>query len=194
MTEEHKKKLKEARELAKLKKEGNLPPEEVEKKLPKEKKEKSTSDEKLDAVLAGINTLAGAVGKLVELQTIKKEISSEEKKPEKFNPKLDDETYPQMYVPPKYRKIVDEFLSPEFGLRVVDFEDRTDFMVEIIVPPKYSSLTKEEKEGGMEDVRSRMVTRALGENGVREWTKLVRKNLSRYYQQEGVASPFINQE
>ena len=158
-------------------------------------------EKKMDAVLSGIHTLAGAVDKLVELQTLVKEnsdvkgkISTEDSKDlGNFNAKLDDETYPSDYIPPKFRKIVNEVLSPEFGLQIVDFEDRTDFQVNIIVPEKYSSVTKEDRNKGVHDVRSRMVSRALGENGIRDWCKLIRSNLNKFYTREGVASPFIAQ-
>lgn len=156
-------------------------------------KEKVGSDAKLDAVLAGINTLAGAVGKLVELQTADKDESVSGKKQTNFNPKLDDETYPSDYIPPKFRKIVNEVLSPEFGLQIVDFDDRTDFQVNIIVPEKYSSVTKEDRDKGVDDIRSRMIPRALGENGIKDWCKLIRQNLNKFYTREGVASPFTSQ-
>ena len=160
---------------------------------PKVKKEKKmSSDAKLDILI-------GAVGKLVELQqtAIEREqhpIVVEEKKiiGRSFTPHMDDETYPKDYIPPKFRKIVNEFLSEDFGARVVDFEDRTDFQFDIIVPEKYSSVTREDRAKGVEDIRTRIIPRALGENGVREWCQLIRKNLNKYYTNEGKASPFIN--
>jgi hypothetical protein len=155
-----------------------------------------SSDEKLDAVLNGINVLAGAVGKLVEIHEAgaadkgKTSESVADVRKTHFEPKLDDETYPSDYIPPKFKKIVHEVLSPEFGLQIVDFEDRTDFQVNIIVPEKYSSITAEDKEKGVKDIRSRMIPRALGENGIRDWCKLIRQNLNKYYSREGVQSPF----
>lgn len=155
----------------------------------KDKKEKKpTMNEKLDILI-------GAVNKLVELQTVKPlaELIPDDNAPkEKFTPKLDDETYPEEYVPPKFRKIVDEILSKDFGLKIDDFPDRTDMQINIIVPEKYSSLSKEDREKGAQDIRSRIVPRAMGENGVKEWCQLIRTNLSKYYTKEGVQSPFSN--
>jgi hypothetical protein len=96
------------------------------KKIKKTDKTEKNEDvgAKLDAVLNGINVLAGAVGKLVELQTtpVVSDKKIEDKKPvTAFNSKLDDETYPSDYIPPKFRKIVDDVLSPEFGLKITDF-------------------------------------------------------------------------
>ncbi len=142
-----------------------------------------------------VATIANALAKMVENVSpagsshIKVAETAPETK-EKFTPKLDDETYPQDYMPPAYRRTIDEVLSPEFGGRVVNFDDRTDFMIEIVVPKKYSSVPKEEQDKGVEDIRSKMVSRALGVNGVREWCELVRKNLAKFYAHTGTQSPF----
>lgn len=174
--------------------------------MKKEKKEKQKKvdvgvaelSEQVSQMMAGINAIAGAVGKLVELQTAPKEVPSStvtataEKPQTQFNPKMEDETYPNKYIPPKYRQIVTEILSEEFGLDITDFDDRTDFQVHIIVPEKYSSVIPEDRKKGVQDIRSRMVPRSLGENGVREWCTLIRQNLNKYYTREGKASPFIN--
>ncbi len=153
-------------------------------------------ENKMDQMISGLNSVAGALGKLIEIQSQKPDKSPTEVSPDKmkthFNPKLDDETYPSDYVPPKFRKICDEILSAEFGLQIVDFTDRTDFQINITVPEKYSSVTNEDKIKGVKDIRSRMVPRALGENGVREWCTLIRKNLNKFYTKEGVQSPFNN--
>lgn len=187
MTEEHKLKLKEAREKAKKD------------KLLKEDSQETEPNElsmKMDSMISGLNTVASAIGKLVELQTLHKEEKKIEEKKEigmTFNPKLDDETYPSAYIPPKFRKIVDDILSPEFGIQIVDFTDRTDFQLNIIIPDKYSSVIKEDKDKGVKDIRSRMIPRALGENGVKDWCTLIRRNLNKFYTKEGVQSPFNNQ-
>lgn len=160
------------------------------------KKEDPKQEDKLDQVLNGINILAGAVGKLVELQTSDKKspetghTKESSEREEKFNPSLDDETYPEGYVPKKYREVVDEHLSPDFGIRIKEFDDRTEFQVDIIVPEKYSSVSKADREKGIKDIRTRVVSRSMGVNGVIEWCKLIRKNLSRFYAQEGIQSPF----
>lgn len=148
--------------------------------------------DKMDSVIKGLNSVASAVNKLIEMQTaIPSTVIAQKEKV--FNPKLEDETYPSDYIPPRFRKIVDEILSTDFGLRVVDFPDRTDMQIDIIVPDKFSSVSEQDKEKGIKDIRSRIMTRSLGENGVKEWCMLVRKNLNRYYQREGVQSPFIAQ-
>ncbi len=141
---------------------------------------------KLNTVINGINTLAGAISKLVEMQSVKKE----EVKEEKFIPKMEDETYPDSYMPKKYREIVDTVLSTEFDARIIDFTDRTEFQLDIFVPDRFSSLSKEDREKKIKDIRTRIIPRALGENGVREWCQLIRNNLTKYYQKKGIAVPF----
>ena len=200
MTEEHKLKLKEAREKAKEERNRNKTPDERKDEIGNQEVsgkllEPDLSD-KMDSMISGLNTVASAISKLVELQTLNKEEKKEEtkKSPElTFTPKLDDETYPSAYIPPKFRKIVDDTLSPDFGIQVLDFINRTDFQLNIIVPDKYSSVAKEDKDRGLKDVRSRMIPRALGENGVKDWCTLIRRNLNKFYTKEGVQSPFNNQ-
>ena len=148
---------------------------------------------KMDKMVEGLNSVGSAVLKLVEIQshsTTVSPVSSTTSVPDQFTPKLDDETYPKSYIPPKFRKIVDTILSEEFGLRVFDFEDRTDFQIDVTVPERFSSVSKEDKEKGVQDIRTRIIPRALGENGVREWCELIRRNLNKFYQKEGVQSPF----
>ncbi len=167
--------------MAKVKKEKN------------EKKSKEDLGEKMDQMIQGLNTVAGALNKLFENQPDPKIVvqdKTENSSSSKFDPKLDDETYPSNYVPKNFRDVVDTILSPEFGITIVDFDDRTDFQVNIVIPEKYSSVPPSDREKGIQDVRSRMIPRSLGINGVKEWCTLIRKNLNKYYQQEGVTSPF----
>ncbi len=161
------------------------------------RKEISKGDEvnrlevKVNELTTNLNTLAGAVNKLVEIQTVKKEdvgkTGTGNAKSTKTEEK--DETRDDFYMPPRFREIVDNTLSSEFGAKVTDFDDRTDFMLTIIVPQKYSSVPKEEYEKTA-DIRSRIIPRGLGENGVKEWCQLIRLNLNKYFTREGVQSPF----
>lgn len=102
----------------------------------------------------------------------------------------EEDTTPQNYVPRKWRQLVDEILSPEFGITINEYDDRMDFQVNIIVPDKFTSISKEEREKGVIDIRSKVISRAVGENGVREWCQKIRNNLSRFYLKEGKQSPF----
>lgn len=159
-----------------------------------------TQSEKLDAVIEGqnkvvegMNTLATALTKMIENtpQAVGKEEMTKPVGNSVVNrPENEDETRPTSYVPAAFRRVVNEVLSEDFGIRVTDFEDSTDFMVDIIVPEKYSSLTDRDKKMGVEDIRSRIIPRALGENGVRNWCIKIRDNLSKYYGAAGVQSPF----
>jgi len=148
-----------------------------------------------ESVAQGLNTVASALLKLTENQSIKATgklgTSIEDKKNDEYDFE-NDKTYPTGYVPKKYREIVDSILSPEFGITVHDFEDRMDFQLIIIVPDKFSSVSSEDRKKGILDERSKMISRALGENGVREWCLLIRKNLAKYYNSSGVQSPFKN--
>lgn len=103
------------------------------------------------------------------------------------------ETEPEMKISPKHRAIVDEVLGKQF-YAWEDYEatDSTHFLFNIQVPKELSSLPKDDLEKGkVMDVRSKAVANAAGENGVREWCQLVRKNLNNYYAQNAIRSPFV---
>lgn len=191
MTEEQKLKMKEGREKKKAEKEFKPQGEET------SPQPLDVLSSKMDKMVEGLNSVSGALVKLVEMQTkaekaVDKEISDRLDKGvgTVFTPKLEDETYPESYMPPKFRKVVDTILSPEFGARVIDFPDRTDFQLDIFVPDRFSSVPLDERRNGVKDIRTRIITRALGENGVREWCELIRKNLNRFFQKEGITPPF----
>ena len=149
---------------------------------------------KIDKMADAIGSLVQGVSTLIDLQTAEKkvqeapEVIKDDKK--EYNTEEDETVKSDSYVPPKFREIVDTMLSPDFGIDVQDFDDRTDFLFTVIVPEEYSSLDAKSKELKVKDLRSKMIPRAKGENGVREWVELIRKNLNKYFTQEGVASPF----
>lgn len=95
-------------------------------------------------------------------------------------------------VPPRFREVVDEVLGTEFGIKCYNFKDNTDFQVDILVPLKYTSTPKEERDPDFVDIRSKVINRALGEIGVRDWVMKIRTNLTKYFTSKGIASPFTN--
>ena len=162
---------------------------------PKEEESKVDAlESKVDNLTSSLNTLAEGMKVILDNQAeALKKVDPDKGKTgvegDTYSTK-DDETISEKYIPPAFRKIVNELLTEEFKINIQDFEDRTDFLFEIIVPDKFSSLSEKEKKEGALDIRSKMISRALGENGVRQWTEKVRNNLNKYYSQEGVASPF----
>lgn len=148
-------------------------------------------DEKIEKLSKTVNTLVDGMSVLMEAQANKEvPASAPMAMTPAMTPTQEDETKDDTYVPKNFRKLCNVILSPAFGMRVVDFDDRMDFMVEIIVPDEFSSLTPQEKEKGVRDIRSKMIARAVGENGVKEWCQLIRQNLNKYFTKEGKASPF----
>lgn len=87
---------------------------------------------------------------------------------------------------PKHREMVDNILGNQFkAWESYDVTDSTHFLFSVQVPSELSPLSK-----GELDIRSRSVLNAEGENGVRQWLILVRKNLNQYYSQNGIKAPF----
>jgi len=132
-----------------------------------------------DKVITAINNLTSLVKNLAErVEEIEKPVIKQAEEQNKYVP-AQDETYPDKRKPTQYRRIVDEILSTEFDFDVEDI-DPHNFQFTIYVPNKFSSLTAEDKEKGMKDIRSRIIPIIVGENGVTDWCKKIKENLSKY--------------
>jgi len=146
-------------------------------------------NKRVDDLIKTVDNLVNSVEKVKEI--LDKQLPTQ---PEPFrSPDAISSSYkPRGYVPPKYRQICDEILSSEFGLDCIENTDNMDFEIKIVIPERFSSLTAEEKRLGVQDIRSKVISRALGENGVREWCMKVRENLNKFYRSSGVQSPFTS--
>ena len=158
---------------------------EIKKEPEVDTKEKPTLEQTVEMLASIVNKVVDSVDKIEEKLNTPQE-------PVQFKaPENKGSDYkPTGYVPAKYRQIVDEVLSPEFGLDCIENSANMDFEIKIVVPEAYSSLTTQEKQLGVQDIRSKVISRALGENGVRDWCVKVRENLNRFYSRSGVQSPF----
>lgn len=139
--------------------------------------------ESLSDRITGLET---AINKIVNKLNTPAEVKSEFKAPDAIPSAYQSSGY----VPPKYRQICDEILSSEFGFDTEEQVGSMDFTIKIIIPERYSSLTAQEKAANVQDIRSKVISRALGENGVRDWCIKVRENLNKFYTSSGVVSPF----
>lgn len=79
----------------------------------------------------------------------------------------------EFQVPTEYRESVDKVLNDSFGVNIVPMTDAPSFQFNVVVPEKYSSLTKEQMKMYGADVRSKVITYAEGKNGVEEWAQKV---------------------
>lgn len=86
------------------------------------------------------------------------------------------QTQTKVPVPFEWRQVVDEVLSPAFGLEV-RYMDNAQFELTIHVPRKYSNATAREWESNGNDRRVKIMPNYLGTQGVREYCELVSKNL-----------------
>lgn len=163
----------------------------------------SAVEVKLDKLIDGMNTMAGALKALFEKQSEPKASTPEAKEPETAKTVANTTATQEMRVdsvwfndkgviPPKFREIINEVLSPEFGIEIEYFDDSPNYTIHISVPEKFSSVPKEHYIKGVRDVRSKVIPAAHGANGVRDWASLVRKNLNAYFSKSGVQTPFKN--
>lgn len=167
----------------------------------KKQSSESASDNKdiiaqMNELTSAVNKIAGAIvsvsGRLENLEKGSSNSTTTENTSESGDEdsELDEGGNQSVPVPSGFRKAVDEILSPDFGIDIQEIEDSIDFTFTIIVPKRFSSLSKGDIEKSKQDLRSKRIPHAKGINGVKEWCKLVRQNLNRFYIKEGVASPF----
>lgn len=144
-------------------------------------------NENLKALNTRVTEMEGRIGPQTATEQIKK-VLGEEKKEEP----AEDTTLAEMKIHPKHRSIVDEILGEQFqAWESYEGTNSTHFLFNIQVPTKLSSMPQKDREQGRElDIRTKAISNAEGENGVREWCKLVRKNLNKFYSENAIPSPF----
>lgn len=113
-----------------------------------------------------------------------------------------DATVPELVLPPKHRQIVVDILGEQFkAWEDFDKTPSTHFLFNIEIPRQLSSIPKEQHARANcdhernvcklpSDVRSKAVSYAEGDNGVRTWCLKIRQNLNQFYAKEGIRSPF----
>ena len=84
---------------------------------------------------------------------------------------------PDYPIPAEYRTIVDELLSPAFGIKIEPDSDRPAFTLKILVPQEFSNAPGEEWKSKGCDVRAKVLTYGEGALGVRTYVELVKANL-----------------
>ena len=109
----------------------------------------------------------------LEVQELKrvKEVKEVEKVVEPV--KEAEQKYP---IPQEYREIIDQTLNKHFGIEIKPMSDSPSFLFTIVVPKKYSNLSKDEFEMRGADLRTRVVTYAEGINGIKLWADKVFDN------------------
>lgn len=80
-------------------------------------------------------------------------------------------------IPIEYRHTVDTILNNRFGIELEYLPDGAAFQFSVLVPEEYSNAAKPHWETYKEDRRSKVISNALGVNGVREWATLIYENL-----------------
>jgi len=184
------------------------------------KKESGASEQELTKIVGLLESLSG---QFVALETRIKKVEATAgpanateatdvalSKAENVAPKPEvvvDETIQERRIDPRYRKMVTDILGEQFEA----WEEYSDcppshFRFVINVPPGLSSIPKnthtrtgcdhDNPEVGCKvppDLRSKTMTYAEGENGVKEWCNRVRLNLNKYYTTNALPSPFSNQ-
>jgi hypothetical protein len=140
--------------------------------------ETSSIENKLDQVLVAIEKLTEAFVKPITSQappdeprpSLERTLTNEQgKAPEVIN------TIP---VPTEFRQQVDSVLNSMFGIEIEPTGDPLSMLFTVVVPEKYSRLTESQKDIGMRDVSPKVIDRAMGVNGVKEWCETVYRNFT----------------
>jgi len=141
--------------------------------MPKETLKKELKTDVSDQILNLLGDLAKDVKNLTN------RVDSIEKQPQISSPsvaikeseiKVDETKFP---IPREYREAVLTSLNQFFGLKIEPLADRPAFIMTLVVPDKYSSLTPEEKKIHKMDLRSKVISYAEGVNGVKAYAELV---------------------
>ena len=111
--------------------------------------------------------------------------------PQAYTPES-DVTLSSKRIAPKHRIIVDGVLGKQFAAwETYNEVDSTHFFFHVQVPEGLSSIPQRDRNFNIgSDIRSKAIPNADGENGVRQWCLLIRKNLNQFYTQNGIRSPF----
>lgn len=125
----------------------------------------SQVEHKLDLVLEALKDLKEAFNKpitsqapsLMENRQLPKE---QPKAPEPIN------TIP---IPAEFRQQVDSVLNKDFGIEIEGTGDPLSMLFTIVIPDKFSRLSLSQKEASMRDISPKVIDRALGINGIKEW-------------------------
>ncbi len=126
-----------------------------------------------EVLAQAINTLSETVSGLSQRMVYIEEKMHEKKaeaKPLPGEVMQEESAFP---IPMEYRRIVQDTLNQNFGIKIDSFSDKPAFMFTVIVPEEYSPLTTKEKEIIKADLRSKVISYADGANGVQEWVKLI---------------------
>ena len=180
--------------------------------MPPKKQAKPTADELAAATLDALTTLAGemkALGSRIESveaaqgpETATQQIAKVTGQKVPVKEEEVDETIEEKKLHPKHRKLVDEILGEQFNAwETYDDTNSTNFRFHIQIPADLSSVPKATHErAGCDhdeevckvppDIRSKAVSLAEGENGVKNWCLKVRKNLEKFYTSNAISSPF----
>lgn len=91
--------------------------------------------------------------------------------------------------PPEIKKIVNDILTPEFGVDILPDPSTATFMLNIIVPAKYC-VVDEYRFGQVKDVRSKSINNFNATAEVRAYCLKVREKISKEHLSAQLSSPF----
>jgi len=138
------------------------------------KKSKNDSQKKEKEIEKKVEEIDKDTLILESLQKINQRLTALEEKdnvPEEL--KKEPEVKEGHPIPEEYRGIIDNVLNKKFGIKLDYDPERPQFILNIVVPKKYSLMSKDEWEMMGVDMRSRTVSYADGSNGVKEWAEKV---------------------
>ena len=148
--------------------------------MAKPKKEKVPAT--LDDVVATLNKLTDAIEKLVQpviigstVGTVTQSSGPVQALPTAEEPRREDPKFP---VPYEFNELKDTLLNKTFGIEIDYLPDQAAMNFSILVPKKYSNAGENHWITYKEDRRSKVISNALGANGVRQWCEQVYNNFN----------------
>ena len=96
-------------------------------------------------------------------------------------PKQENTPFGKVTTPIEVRELIDVTLNKHFGVEI-EPHSYTQFLLKIVVPPKYSTAKKDLVNDLGGDLRVKVIDHAMGLNGVREYVEKVWNTFKPEYQ------------
>ena len=140
---------------------------------------KPKKERTLDDVVESIEKLADSIQKILlvhpkSVQSPVEEVKSVEL-PELVKEVRQESKFP---VPYEFEELKNTLLNKNFSLEIEYLPDQAAMSFSILVPKKYSNAGENHWITYKEDRRSKVISNALGANGVRQWCEQVYNNFN----------------
>lgn len=134
---------------------------------------------RMDGLESKVSSVADSLEKVSGL--LERVIAVSDHKPPKLEvePEADD-TDDSGYFPPKFRRIIDKMLGPDFKATLME-SSGGDCVLQVLIPPQWDCRQGEEKLMSKQDIRCGLVHKATDISDLEKWCSLFVTNIKKTY-------------